>query len=137
MASEAMGRQAQAGVAEMDREHALELQMVRSLQGALARGERATARELLGSLEEFTNAHFLAEQLLMRLHAYPGYAAHQEEHDRLIEELHAIGRALDESETARPGEQSERLERWLLAHMASEDAALAQFLAPATPATEP
>ena len=82
------------GVAELDREHALELRVVREIQAALLEGERDQALALLERLEDFTNAHFLTEQLLMRLHAYPGYEAHQQEHDRLIGELQELSRVL-------------------------------------------
>ena len=77
MSSDTMHQHAQSGVAEMDQEHALELQIVRSIQAALADSDHDKVSELLQQLEDFTNAHFLAEQLLMRLHAYPGYEAHQ------------------------------------------------------------
>jgi hemerythrin len=116
------------GVAEMEREHALEIQMVRELQAALAAGNQAAAEPLFDRLEEFTNAHFLAEQLLMRLHAYPAFEGHQQEHDRLIAELRDLRRTLGSAEPAAPAAAVARLERWLYAHMQSADSALADFL---------
>ena len=83
------------GVGEIDREHALELRVVREIQAALLAGDRQRAKSLLERLEAFTEAHFLTEQLLMRQHAYPGYEAHQQEHDRLIGELRDLRRALE------------------------------------------
>jgi len=128
MSSEGIDRNADDGVATMDREHALEIQIVRELQAALAAGDAAAAAALFDRLEEFTNAHFLAEQLLMRLHAYPAYEGHQQEHDRLIAELRDLRRALDGDEPAAPAAAVARLERWLYAHMQSADSALADFL---------
>lgn len=116
------------GVATMDREHALELEVVRALQGALRAGEVAAARELVERLDALTEAHFLAEQLLMRQHAYPAYEAHQQEHDRLIGELRELRARLEAGSIADPAAEVEALERWLVAHMASEDHALAGFL---------
>ena len=116
------------GVAEIDGEHALELQVVRELQAALFAGDRAGARQLVERLTDFTNAHFLTEQLLMRRHAYPGYEAHQLEHDRLIDELGDLTRALDAGSPLDAREEAEKLERWLLAHMATTDQALGDFL---------
>ena len=116
------------GVADMDREHAVEMQIVRSLQQALADGERETAGKLMRQLEDFTNAHFLAEQLLMRLHAYPAYEEHQQEHDRLIAELGELRRRIEESESSDPVATAEELERWLVTHIHSDDEALANFL---------
>jgi hemerythrin len=128
MNGDAIERNADDGVATMEREHALEIQMVRELQAAIAAGDLAAAGALFDRLEEFTNAHFLAEQLLMRLHAYPAYEAHQQEHDRLIGELRDLRRALESDEPGEPATAVARLERWLYAHMQSADSALADFL---------
>ncbi len=128
MTSHPLSDNAASGVADMDREHALELQIVRELQAALRASDGAIATELVARLEDFTNAHFLAEQILMRLHAYPGYAAHQAEHDRLIAELRELAARVAQGLTGDPAEEVERLERWLLAHMASEDHVLAEYL---------
>jgi len=128
MNGEALERNAADGAATMEREHALEIQMVRELQAAIAAGDSATAGALFERLEEFTNAHFLAEQLLMRLHAYPAYEAHQQEHDRLIGELRDLRRTLEAEAAGEPATAVARLERWLYAHMQSADSALADFL---------
>jgi len=137
MSVERLGDNARQGIETMEREHALETRMVRELQGALAAGDRAAADTLFDRLEELTEAHFLAEQLLMRLHAYPAYAAHQEEHDRLIAELRDLRGSLDSAEPADPVGAVARLERWLHAHMQSEDAALADFLRQGSEGAEP
>lgn len=55
--------------------------------GALCRGRSGKVLVLMDQLEIFANAHFLAEQHLMRLHAYPGFESHEVEHDRLIAEI--------------------------------------------------
>lgn len=130
MSGEGIDENAQGGVAQMEREHALEIQMVRELQAALTAGDDDAAAKLFDQLEEFTNAHFLAEQLLMRLHGYPAYEGHQLEHDRLIAELRDLRRAPDRAEVGDPAAAVARLERWLYAHMQSADIALADFLQP-------
>jgi hemerythrin len=123
-----MNEELKTGVDEMDREHALELQIVRAIQAALASNERAELPQLLEQLQDFTNAHFLAEQLLMRLHSYPGFEAHQREHDDLMEELRGLGETLLDDDAADPAATAASLERWLIAHIQSEDQALAEFL---------
>jgi len=129
MSVDGIEQEARTGITAMEREHALEIRMVRELQAALAAGDRPAAKALFERLEDFSNAHFLAEQLLMRLHAYPAFAVHEEEHDRLIAELRDLRRALDAVEPADPVGAVARLERWLYAHMESEDKALCDFLA--------
>ncbi len=125
------------GVGEIGREHALELKVVREIQAALLAADRGRARALLERLEEFTEAHFLTEQLLMRQHAYPGYAAHQQEHDRLVGELQEISCRLDAESLLHAPREVERLEQWLLAH-GDLDQTLGAFIAEAggTPAPQ-
>lgn len=120
--------QASAGLSVMDREHALELQMVHALQAALAAGDRARVIVLMDELEVFANAHFLAEQLLMRLHAYPGIASHEVAHDRLIAELRELSTRILARPDADAGANVEALELWMLTHIHTEDEALAEFL---------
>lgn len=115
----------------MEAEHRVQLELLQSLQEALAQGDedRSASSDLLKRLLEYSEAHFLSEQLLMRLHAYPAYQAHVQEHDRLIETL----RALSDDWTAGGGEAAGNLlrsvEGWLLTHMKTTDEALAAYLA--------
>jgi hemerythrin-like metal-binding protein len=115
------------GIPEIDVEHALQLQLVQAVRAALESGDLATAHAALGRLDDVTNAHFLAEQLLMRLHAYPGYAAHVQEHDRLIEELRSLWR--QPVGTGDAEGIAQRLELWLRVHIATADEAFASYLA--------
>lgn len=128
------------GVAGMDREHALEMQIVRSLQNALMDEDLDVADELMKELEDFTNAHFLAEQLLMRLHAYPAYEAHQQEHDQLITELSELRKNLADG-IEDPAIAVEAIERWLQTHIHTSDEDLASYLKQsadgAAPGSEP
>lgn len=128
MSTSEMNEDLRTGVDEMDREHALELQIVRSIQTALAGGDRSELPQLLEQLEDFTNAHFLAEQLLMRLHSYPGFEAHQREHDDLMEELKGLVQKLLADDSTDSARTAENLERWLITHIQSEDQALAEYL---------
>lgn len=128
MSSNPLQQHAQTGINEMDREHALELQIVRAIQAALADGDGLRVDALLQELEDFTNAHFLAEQLLMRLHAYPAYEAHQQEHDELMDELAQMSQGIREGTATDPARAAADLERWLLTHIQSEDQALAEYL---------
>ncbi len=82
----------------------------------------------MDQLEIFANAHFLAEQHLMRLHAYPGFESHEVEHDRLIAELRELSTRILGHPDAGRGSQRRSLELWMLTHIHTEDEALAEFL---------
>ena len=76
----------------MEAEHRVQLELLQGLQEALAGGgeDRTESAARLKQLLEYSEAHFLSEQLLMRLHAYPAYEEHVQEHDRLIGTLRTL-----------------------------------------------
>jgi hemerythrin len=116
------------GVKTMDDEHRLQLALVGELAGALREGrEVAATQEILERLQAYTEAHFLAEQLMMRLQGYPLYQGHVQEHDRLLAELTAIGRTLADGGNALP--TAEHLEGWLTRHIMGMDRTYAEFTA--------
>ena len=119
---------ARAGVDEMDKEHAVEIQMVRALEAALQSADEALVGELFDQLESFTAAHFMSEQLLMRLHTYPGYQAHQQEHDALMDRLKEIRESIEAGDLGDANEAVAQLEEWLETHIHTEDDALASYL---------
>jgi len=88
-------------------------------------------------LEDFTNSHFLAEQLLMRLHAYPAFETHQQEHDGLITELRDLRRRIESGDDSEPAVAVEALEQWLLTHMHTADEDLAIYLKQASESETP
>lgn len=114
------------GNREMDEEHALQLRLLRELLQCLEADESPAAPELFERLEQFTSAHFLAEELLMRLQAYPDFEAHQSEHERFLEQLAAL-RALLPGGNAGLRDEADAFARRLLAHIATTDSALGTF----------
>jgi hemerythrin-like metal-binding protein len=114
----------------VEAEHRVQLDLVRALRETLTRGDedRTASSDLLRQLLDYSEAHFLSEQLLMRLYAYPAYEEHVHEHDRLIERLRGIS-----SDWAEGGGAAvdllARVEDWLVTHMSTTDRALEGYLA--------
>ena len=115
------------GNREMDEEHALQLHLLRELVENLDSGDAPAALEVFERLEAFTNAHFLAEELLMRLHAYPAYEAHAADHAAFVEELRTIRARLEGGLGEEVREDADAFARRLLAHIAAADHAYADF----------
>jgi hemerythrin len=115
----------------VEAEHRVQLELLRGLQEALARGgeDRSASADLLKQLLEYSEAHFLSEQLLMRLHAYPAYEEHVQEHDRLIETLRSLWDDWAGGGGEAAGNLLRSVEDWLLTHMKTTDEALAAYLA--------
>ncbi len=69
-------------------EHKVQIELLTALRRALEQGrERALVEGILEQLVSYTNAHFMSEQLLMRLYAYPYFESHDQDHDRLMEQV--------------------------------------------------
>ncbi|MFO0583270.1 MAG: hemerythrin domain-containing protein [Anaeromyxobacter sp.] len=114
------GRDLSVGNDVVDGEHGVQVQLVDALQAALAGGsDRAAAGELLDRLLVFSDMHFGSEELLMRLHSYPRYRVHVDEHHRLLDTLRELGGRIGRGDGAEP--LVEDLRRWLVGHITGMD----------------
>lgn len=114
----------------MDAEHRVQLGLVRALRETLeAGGDRSASSAILRQLLDYSDAHFLSEQLLMRLYAYPAYQDHVLEHDRLAGELRSLAESWEGGQGASAAGLLARVEEWLSTHMATTDTALEAYLA--------
>jgi hemerythrin-like metal-binding protein len=113
----------------IDAEHDLQMQLLDSLSQAIQRGgEISPMKYILEQFIEFSDMHFLSEQLVMRLHGYPGYEPHLEEHTRLMKKVREIRANLIKGERQPSLVLVEELRAWLIEHIATEDAAFGTFL---------
>ena len=84
---------------DLEPEHRLQVELLDNLIAAAEGGrDDEQVDELFQRLRDVSEAHFLSEDLLMRLHAYPEQAEHVREHEemtRLLDELRAAASAPD------------------------------------------
>jgi hemerythrin-like metal-binding protein len=117
------------GEKPIDTEHDLQMQMLDSLSESLHKGgDFSPARYILEQFIEFSDMHFLSEQLVMRLHSYPGYEAHLEAHTQLMKTVREIRETVFRGESTPSQKLVQELRAWLLNHIASEDVAFGDFL---------
>jgi hemerythrin-like metal-binding protein len=113
----------------IDAEHDLQMQLLDSLSSALAKGgDFSPVRYILEQFIEFSDMHFLSEQLVMRLHRYPGYEPHLEEHTRLMKKVREIRDHILRGEYAPSLQLIPELRDWLISHIARDDMAFGEFL---------
>lgn len=113
----------------MDREHAVLIEYINSLQQAL---DDASSRQLVGQvlegLVEYTKTHFFVEEEMMRVYGYPDYINHKKAHDAF---KHEIQRRVEEYRKGE-GHVTEAvmlfLKDWLVKHIMKIDTQLAAFL---------
>jgi hemerythrin len=117
------------GEKTIDAEHDLQMQLLDALSQSLSEGgDFAPTRHILEQFIEFSDMHFLSEQLIMRLHSYPAYEAHLEEHTRLMKKVRDIREAIVRGEKVSSLQLILELRDWLINHIATEDAAFGEFL---------
>jgi hemerythrin len=118
------------GVAEVDVEHQLQVQLIEAVKGAVsARRDRATVSALLEQLQDASSIHFMSEELMMRLHAWPRYQAHVEAHGRLLEDLATLRRDLETGLAVEHVVALDQLQSWLTDHIRVMDRAFAREVA--------
>jgi hemerythrin-like metal-binding protein len=118
------------GFESIDQEHRFQIGLIDAMQDAVRQGgDGREVAEILENLLEFSKAHFLAEQLLMRLHAYPAYEAHVQDHDRMTEVMLGLKDAFREGRVEFSVSVMDSLRGDLIAHIRGKDRHLGEFLA--------
>jgi hemerythrin len=117
------------GEATIDAEHDLQMQLLESLSDSLIKGgDFSPTKYVLEQFIEFSDMHFLSEQLVMRLHNYPGYEPHLEAHTRLMKKVREIRERILRGDKDPSLQLILELRDWLLNHIATEDVAFGEFL---------
>ncbi len=113
----------------MDGEHQVQFALMDALDAALTESNAASqVRELLSQLADFSDVHFLSEQLLMRQYGYPEYDAHVADHAAMIKQLKRMAEALDSGTGDSEQSGLTALRGMLVRHIGSRDQALHDFL---------
>lgn len=81
----------------------------------------ADANELVEQLFTYSQAHFLSEQLLMRLAARSNYEGHAQRHEELMQDLDAVRACVQRGDHAAAATLLRAHERRLLEHIRSWD----------------
>lgn len=112
----------------VDAEHEAQIGLVEALVSAVENPAQAPAAgELMEQLQSFCSAHFMSEELLMRLCAYPGYDDHAADHERTLEVLAAIAKILMGGEREAALAQLAEIKGFLTRHIRSRDAAFTDY----------
>jgi hemerythrin len=120
---------ARTGENTIDAEHDVQMQLIDSLSQALQEASGLSpANYILDQFIEFSDMHFLSEQLVMRLHGYPGYEPHLEEHTRLMKKVREIRSNVAKGDVNISVHLVQELREWLVTHIAVEDVAFGEFL---------
>lgn len=113
----------------MDREHAILIEHINTLQQVL---EGASSRTLVGQilegLVEYTRTHFYVEEELMQAFKYPSFRIHKNAHDKFKKTMQQLVTQHRSGETNITNELMDFLKDWLVNHIQKIDTQLADFL---------
>jgi hemerythrin len=110
------------GIQEVDEQHQVLVSLLNQLHTAIIEHHgKATSREILDRLAEYTRTHFLLEESLMRLTHYPGFDIHKQQHEELIKQVQDLQHKLDEEKVAITFELLHFLKNWLAQHINESD----------------
>jgi hemerythrin-like metal-binding protein len=124
------------GIEQIDNQHKELFQHIASLRSALRKGEgRAALLKTIEFLKEYVDAHFNAEEALMRRHHYHGILEQTKEHEAFRRDFSDFKKKLMALESQ--GEVTallaiefeRRLSGWLVDHIGKVDKKLGTFLA--------
>lgn len=113
----------------LDNEHLVQLGLADAVVEAIRHAEpTASVTQLVNQFVDYTELHFMSEQLLMRRHAYPAYAEHAADHAAMIEQLHRLRDEFDRAGGTLTAERALQLKGQMMGHIRNRDAALHAFI---------
>jgi hemerythrin len=105
------------GVQAMDDQHGILLDALNELRMALLKGaESRTVRTMLARVAELMRMHVESEERLLRLHEFPGLAAHRAEQQRLLGRLAQFDVRYEQRQSDSVYELVEYLRKWFTSH---------------------
>lgn len=116
------------GLSEMEREHQLQIALVDAFEKAIGANARVEAGRILEQMADLSEMHFLAEELVMRLHQYPGFHEHAAEHAILLKEMRELRREHAAGTLDLTLDLATRLRRTLANHLGGTDFALSAYM---------
>ncbi|HAX91739.1 MAG TPA: hemerythrin [Rhodospirillaceae bacterium] len=114
----------------IDADHKKLIDLINRLHDASVNGDsHAGATNALKQLMDFTKAHFVHEETLMRKTAYPQIIPHKIEHDRLTKQLEDFLNRFESGQAGLSQDTVVFLRTWLCDHIIEVDIHLGRWLA--------
>jgi hemerythrin-like metal-binding protein len=106
----------------IDAEHLIQTGLVEALCSAVESGQPAEQiAAILHQLAVYSEAHFMSEEMLMRLASYDGYDEHIADHDRMLDALEDIEEHQQSGDSTLVAGQARAMLDFLLQHIHTRD----------------
>jgi len=114
---------------DTDREHQVQLDLLQKLCLALEAGAPATTiHQVISDLIDYSEAHFMSEELLMRMKSYDDYEDHQDNHNHILEVLRDMAAQNIAGEGALLKTKARDMQGFISQHIATRDKRLADHV---------
>jgi len=116
-------------VRQFDAQHQKLFEILNALADAMRVGKgEDVIRDVAGQLAVYTRTHFLQEEVAMRQTGYPDFAAHHDQHAKLMAEVEKHKKDLDEGRRPNLVAVLNFLQNWLVQHILKSDKQYADHL---------
>ena len=116
-------------VSSIDNEHRVQIGLLNALYDSIkAEKSAAEIAEIVNQLTAYSELHFMSEELLMRMYAYPDYDDHVQDHETMTEHLNAIVKTSAAGEDNMILKTASDMRQFLVSHIATRDQALTEYL---------
>jgi hemerythrin-like metal-binding protein len=106
----------------MDEQHQKLFALINRLHEAMRQGKgQAVVQDTVRELAAYTVTHFRAEEELLRKANYPGFAAHQAEHQKYVDKVNQFAEDLRAGKNASSISVLGFLKDWLAEHIRRTD----------------
>ena len=113
----------------IDNEHRIQTGLLNALYDAVSDKKTiAEINEILDQLTSYSELHFMSEELLMRLYAYPDYEDHVSDHEAITAYLKGIANRVAAGQGGMALETAGEMREFLISHINTRDEAFAEFL---------
>ncbi len=118
------------GIPEIDEQHTVIVDCITLLEEAVHSGVTkkswSAVHSAVGRLADYVRIHFAVEESLMRIHAYPDFDRHAEEHRQFTFNLMRLQEKSLKVEVSK--EMIDFLDQWLRDHIMESDKRYASYL---------
>ena len=116
-------------VSSIDNEHRIQIGLLNALYESVKdKKPESEIIEILNQLTAYSELHFMSEELLMRMYAYPDYDDHVHDHEAMTEHLNDIMNTFTAGQDSMVLKTASDMRQFLLAHITTRDKALTEYL---------
>lgn len=114
---------------ETDAEHRVQVELLQALCDAVQKNSPPSViSDIFQQLVDYSKAHFLSEELLMRQMSYDDYEDHISDHVRMLDALDEISVAQASGKSVLVSGKAESILKFIKQHIATRDQRFADFL---------